>query len=260
MEGHLKICNISFSFKFFGYVGGVNQISRSKIAIDLNIIYPNYLIRSMPVFYCKQEDFEGCPYRLIDLEKPHPLCRYIELTAQLIIDREFSGISGLTSKACDWIKQDEARSETIRRIARENGLDVINNAKVGDMLFCLFGRFQGREVKLLEKPLNGSIFAKCQAPNGELFEMQPILLRRIAKGYYCGEFFVKGIENEERATISKNKANYYGFRADVEKKTDGFLLKIYGESKEQVEDFIFMVLEQNLELERFLAGPRRPIH
>ncbi len=214
----------------------------------------------MPVFYCKQEDFEGCPYRLIDLGKPHPVCNFIKLKAKLIINNEFSEIPRLISRACVWIKEDETRLETIRSISRENGLDIINYAKVDDMLFCLRGQFQGREVKLLEKPSGGSIFAKCQVPNGEVFNIQPQGLRRIAKGNYCGEFFIKGIENEEKAIFSENRANYYGFRAEVEKKNDGFFLKIFGESKEQVDDFIFMVLEQNLELMRFLAGPRRTIH
>lgn len=214
----------------------------------------------MTVFYCNQESFEGCPYRIIDLEKPFPICNYAKEQAKLIVSREFSEISRLTIRACDWIKEEEGRLETIRRIARENGLDVVNNAKIGDMLFCLRGQFQGCEVKLLEKPSDSSIFAKCQAPKGEVFNIQPLSLRRIAKGNYHREYFVKGIKNKERATFSENRANYYGFRTKIEKKHDGFVVKIFGESKEQVDDFIFMVLEQNLELMRLLAGPRRPIH
>lgn len=214
----------------------------------------------MPVFYCKQEDFEGCPYRVIDLEKGLPLCRYLELTAQLIIDREFTEIPSLTSKACDWIKEEEFRLKSVRKIVRENGLDVVENANIGDMLFCLFGRFQGREVRLLEKPSSGSIFTRCQAFNGEIFEIQPLLLRRIAKGNYCGEHFVNDTENGEKARELEFKAKYYGFRTEIERKNEGFLLKIFGDSQEQVNEFIFLVLEHDLDLLRFLTCSRESVN
>ncbi len=135
----------------------------------------------MSVFYCERENFEGCPYRIIDLSELRPICNYSELKARLVVNKDFSEIPHLTSRACDWIKQDETRLENIRKIARENAMDVVNNVKIGDMLFCLRGEFQGQEVKLLEKPLQSSIFIKCQAPNGEIIQRQPTDFRRIAK-------------------------------------------------------------------------------
>ncbi|MBY9013823.1 MAG: hypothetical protein KGD70_15730, partial [Candidatus Lokiarchaeota archaeon] len=80
-------------------------------------------------------------------------------------------------------------------------------------------------------------------------------LYRMAKGDYYGEYLVKGALSRRRALKLEFKAKHHGFRAQIEKKSDGYLLKIFGDSQKQVDDFIFMVLERKLDLERFLAGP-----
>ena len=207
----------------------------------------------MPVFYCKQEDFEGCPYRLIDLEFPHPLCRYIDLKATLIVDREFSEIPRLTSKACDWIKLEEGRAETVRRLHRERFKDFLENVQVGDTVFCRIAPFH--EVKLIDKPLDDIGYVRCEAPNGKIIKIMASHLFRMAKGDYYGEYLVKGAFSRKKTLKLEFKAKHHGFRAQIEKKSDGYLLKIFGDSQKQVDDFIFMVLEQNLELSRFLAEP-----
>ena len=212
----------------------------------------------MTVFYCNQESFEGCPYRIIDLEKPFPICNYAKEQAKLIVSREFSEIPRLTSRTCDWIKMEEGRLDALRILHRERFMDFLDNVQIGDKVYSEIGPFH--DVTLLEKPSNDSEFVRCETSEGKIIKIQAAHLGRVAKGNYSGEFFIKGIENETKALFSENRAKYNGFRTVIERKKDGFLLKVLGDSQEQVDDFIFMVLEQNLELMRFLAGPRRPIH
>lgn len=194
---------------------------------------------------CNQ-DFKNCPYRVYDMEKPKPLCDYFRLHARLIINREFSRIPSLIRKACGWVQQEERRLDFIRKIARDMGLEVLKNTQIGDTVFCK--RPPWREVKILEKPSDGSIFLKCQAPNGKIIRIQACDLRKISKGHYFGEFFIEDTENEKKAKILEYKAKYYGFRTEVERKDNGFLLRIYGDSQQEVDEFINVVLKQGFEL------------
>ena len=207
----------------------------------------------MSVFYCRQENFESCPYRFIDLEEPHPLCRYINLQATLIVNREFSKISRLTSRACDWIKMEEGRAETFRRLHRERFKDFLENVQVGDNVFCEIAPFH--DVKLIDKPSDDTEYVRCEALNGKIIKIMACHLYRMAKGDYSGEYLVKGVFSRRKTLKLEFKSKLHGFRTEIEKKSDGYLLKIFGDSQKQVDDFIFMVLEHKLDLERFLTGP-----
>ena len=207
----------------------------------------------MPVFYCRRESFEGCPYRLIDLNEPHPICDYIKLTVRLMIDKEFSKIPRLTSRACDYIKTEEGRAETVRRLHRERFKAFLEEVQVGDTVFHIIAPFH--EVKLIDKPSSASDRVRCRTPNGQIIEVRAGHLFRIDKGDYFGEYLVKGAFSRRKTLKLEFKAKRNGFRTEIEKRSDGYLLKIFGDSQEQVDDFIFMVLEQGLDLERFLADP-----
>lgn len=198
---------------------------------------------------CSQ-DFKSCPYRLFDLENHKPLCDYYRLHAQLIINREFSKIPSLIRKACEWVQKEESRLEFIREIARKKGLDVLENSQIGDNVFCQIGSYH--EVKLLEKPSGGSIFLKCQAPNGKIIQVQACNLRRISKGNFSRDHFIDGAENEKKAKELEYKAKYYGFRTKIEKTDNGYLLRLYGDSQQEVDDFITLSLEQDFDISPYI--------
>lgn len=44
------------------------------------------------------------------------------------------------------------------------------------------------------------------------------------------------------------KARYYGFRAKIERKDNGYLLKIFGDSQQEVNEVINVVLKQGFDL------------
>ena len=209
----------------------------------LKIIW--YLFYFMTDIVCDQ-DFKNCPYRIHDLEKDYPLCDYFRLHARLIINREFSKIPSLIRRACGWVLQEESRLKFIRSVAQKKTMDFLANAKVGDSVFCI--RPPWHDVRLLEKPLNDSAFVSCETPKGKIIRVQACHLYRISKGSYYGEYFIEGTENEKKAQEFEYKAEYYGFRAEIEKKDNGFLLKIYGDSQQEVDEFINVVLKQGFEL------------
>ncbi|KKL85678.1 hypothetical protein LCGC14_1952330 [marine sediment metagenome] len=198
---------------------------------------------------CNQ-DFKNCPYRLIDMENPRPLCDYYRLHARLILNREFSEIPVLVRRACKWMQNEESRLKFIREIARKKTLDFLENTQVGDTVFCGIAPFHA--VKLLEKPIDDSKFVLCEAPSGKVIKIQACHLSRISKGSYFSDYFIEGVENEKKAQELEYKARYYGFGSGIEKKDDGYLLRIYGDSQQEVDDFIVLYLEQDFDISPYI--------
>lgn len=211
----------------------------------------------MADFYCRQ-DFKDCPYRYLRLDKDLPLCNYFRLHSQLMINREFSRIPDLYNKACDWIRDDELRRKSLLKISRERVLDFLERIQVGDVIFCRKPPFH--KVRLIKKPLNEAGYAICETPNGKTMSIDVYDLNYVSKGNYSGEYLIEGIKNKKKARELEFKAQYYGLRTKLQDQENGFLLTIFGDSQENVDDFINLVLKNGLELLPLLAGPQGRIH
>jgi len=148
------------------------------------------------------------------------------------------------------VQKDEARLKFIREITKRRGLDLLKNAQIGDIVFCYVGTYH--EVKLIEKPLDGSIFVTCETPSGKVIRVQPRDLGRISKGFYFSEYYIEGIRNKKQAQEIEYKAKYNGFRAEIERKDNGYVLKIYGDSQQEVDDFINLSLEQDFDISPYI--------
>ena len=153
-------------------------------------------------------------------------------------------------KACKWVKREESRLKFIRKIVREKTLDLLEKVQVGDTIFCRIAPYH--EVILLEKPQDDSKYVSCQSPNGKTIRIHAHHLSRISTGVFTGEYFIQGVENEKRAQELKYKAGYHGFRAEIVKKNNGFILRIYGDSQQEVDDFIALSLEQDNDISPYI--------
>ncbi len=202
----------------------------------------------MTDFFCRQS-FINCPYRLWDLGRGYPICNYFNLSNQFSINREFSKIPSLVSKACKWVQKEEKRLDFIRRIAKKRGQALLERAQVGDTVYNRRGIYH--KVKLLERPSRDSIFVTCETPKGGIIRVQLCDLVRISKGSFCGEFFI-GEKSEGELKILKNKIMYHGFRVEIERKGNGNLLKIYGDSQQEIDDFITYSIEQNFDISSYI--------
>lgn len=198
---------------------------------------------------CNQ-DFKNCPYRVWDLSKDYPLCYFYRLHSRIIINREFSQLPSLVRKACEWVQKEEARLKCIRGIALKRTLRMLKKIEIGDTLFWTT---HSEDVKLLEKPNEFSqvVRIKCQKSNGIIVEIPAHLLRKVSNGNYYGDFITKGI-NEEDLQELQYKARYYGFRVETEKKDNGYLLRIYGDTQQEVDEFIILALEQDFDISPFI--------
>ncbi len=192
------------------------------------------------------EDVEKCPLRIYDLEKDILRCDFYRQNARLMSSRQFNRIPALVNKACDWIKKEEARLDSIVAVSHKRDLDFLKHAQIGETVYKI--GYPG--VKLLEKPLNLRLSrrCKCQKEDGTIFDVYVSHLYRISKGDYCGEHFIKGIEYRKIAQELKRRINYHGFRVEVEERDNGYLLKIYGDTQQEVDDFINLYIKQDREL------------
>ena len=153
----------------------------------------------------------------------------------------------MLNRACEWIQKEEKRLDFISSISYKDTLKMLKDISIGDTLFWTT---HSEDVRLFEGPTEFSQIArcKCQRLNGKVVEIPAYLLRKTSRGHYSGEFFIEGIENEKKAKILEYKARYYGFRAEIKKMNNGYLLRLYGDSQHEVDEFINTVLKHNFEL------------
>lgn len=196
----------------------------------------------MPYLYCHCPEFKDCSFRIYNLEFNIDICNFPKTTSNI----QSSRLHYLTNKACDWIKTEKGRQRSIRILHKKRNKEFLKYAQSGDIVFCSVEN--PPEVKLLERPINDSKFVSCQRLNGTIVRIQACHLYRISKGNYYGDYFIKGIENEKIAMELEFQSKYYGFRAKLVKKSDGFFLKIYGDSQQEVDDFINLFIHQKFEL------------
>lgn len=193
---------------------------------------------------------KDCLFRTLDIQLEIFTCNFYKEYWNVFFDGDSFSINSLLRRACEWIKIEEARLEFICEISRKKVSDLLENVQVGESVFCRIA--PDHEVKLLEKPLDESEFVSCEAPDGRIVKIQVHHLRRISKGDYYGEYFINGPESEKKAQGLIYKANYYGFRAQVEKKDNGCFLKIYGDSQQDVDNFINLSLEQDFDISPYV--------
>lgn len=195
---------------------------------------------------CRCPEFKNCSFRIHDLERKIPICNFVPATRGV----QASGLHYFINRACKWIKAEEGRLATIRKNARRMASEFLKNTHIGDIVYCFEGSPYDLEVKLLEKPSDSEVTSRCkvQRKSGKIFSVYVHQLRTFSKGDYTSDFFVSGLDSKERARNLQYKARCYGFRAEFEKKRNGYLLKIFGDSQQEVDEFINLIFKQNLEL------------
>ena len=193
------------------------------------------------------QDKKSCPFKTLDMQLDIFICNFHKEYWRLFNDGNSFGAKNLLNRACEWIQEEKKRQKFISKSASKQTIKMLKNIEVGDMLFWVT---RSEDVRLFESPSEFSqiVRCKCQRDNGNVIKIPAYLLRKVSKGDYYGEFFIEGTENEKKAQQFEYKAKYYGFRAEIERKDNGFLLKIYGDSQQEIDEFINVVLKQGFEL------------
>ncbi len=197
------------------------------------------------------QDKENCPFKILDIQLDIYLCGFYDNYWREFNAGNTFGVKSLLNRSCEWIIKEEARLDFISKFARKETIKMLKSIDIGDILFWTT---HSEEVKLFENPTEFSQIArcKCQRYNGKIVEIPAYLLCKISKGTYFGEFFIEGTESERKLEYLVYKVRYHGFRVVVEGKDNGFLLKIYGDSQQEVDDFINLFLEQNFDISSYI--------
>jgi len=184
---------------------------------------------------------KNCSFKILDFQ--------IDLFVCSFYDKKWDKFT--LRRACEWVQKENSRLEFIRKNSRKRAIKMLKEINVGDKLFWIS---RSKELLLLEKPIefNHTTRVKCQKSDNKIVVVPAYDLGQISKGNYYGDYFIEGEENKNRAQELENIAKYYGFRAEFTKIDKGFLLKIYGDSQQEVDDFITLSLEQDFDISQYL--------
>ena len=198
-------------------------------------------------FVCKHRDYLPCEYHHLDGDVHR--CSYDRLwVLAALINQDEELADGLTEQACPPNKEEDALRKQRIKIHQENARNIMENAHVGDTVFCLLELLD--ESILVEKPKSEGEHAFYQNKDGQIRSCLPGALIRISKGNFMGEYFYKSegkhireySDSEFNCLMVKRMALQAGFRVEIhEAKTDagsGHTVKIYGDSQQEVDDFM----------------------
>ncbi len=199
---------------------------------------------------CRQNN-KNCRFKVLDLQLDIYICNFMKEYWQEFNSGNKFGAKNLLSRACEWIQWEERRLKMLSRSASKETIKMLETLEIGDTLFWTR---QLKEVKLLEKPTEFTqiVRVKCESSNGRIVEVPAYSLRKISKGSFYSEYFLNDTHNENRLKEIEHKARLNGFRAEVELKRNGYLIKIYGDSQQEVDEFVNLCLKQDFDISRFI--------
>jgi len=112
--------------------------------------------------------------------------------------------------------------------------DVIFLEKPDKKFFCFYHE---RKLKGFDyTPFVGSI--RYQTFQGEIKEAPIICIVKISEGNISSSYQIKGKNNANEAEFYEHLARGVGFRVKREKIRGGYILKFFGDSKEELDDFV----------------------
>lgn len=190
-------------------------------------------------FVCNHKKYLPCQFGYFDGEVHR--CSYHRLWVLAAwINDDKKCASALTNKACLPIKEENNLKKYLIQLNKKNAEDILNNAKIDDVIFCSVDYGGDGEVVLLEKPHTVSGHCLYRNKKGEVKSCQVGHCRTISKGGYMSECHTKGKDSEVEAMMIRWKAIQAGFRVEIQKVKSGYLLKIFGDSQREVDDFMTM--------------------
>ena len=199
----------------------------------------------MADFECRDLD-KDCPYRIIDISKNIAICNFYKIYWKTYNNNPIDA-SNLTKKACDGIRQYELYQEFLSETSAKRTLKMLKNVKIGDALFWLP---RSEDVILIENPSKLSTITKCicQRYNKEIVKIYASFLIQISKGSYYQDYYIYGADKTREVRILELTARKAGFRVESKTQENGFKLRFYGDSQEEVDDVVNLTVRNDFVL------------
>ncbi len=174
----------------------------------------------------------SCPCRVIDLDNNTIYCNFIFKFGTFLIDKHDDKVKHFLQKICpeqrNSVLEHDFRAEILQNFAK----NFLSEAKIGDKVYCTA---EPHSVLLIEKP--DTIYGDCkyQTIDNKLKKAPAFCFNVISDGNYYSECEFK---NKNNADHFKYLARRNGYRAEIIMIENSYLLKIYGDTQEEVDDFV----------------------
>lgn len=178
------------------------------------------------------DSMQNCPCRVY--YKKFPLCNFPSMYALGLIAKDGEA-DRLVNKICKFRRNEVLQWQFTARFGIKEFKESLSNRVVGDKVYCTRER---SDVILIEKDVPPNGWIKYRTVKGEEKVQHPIYFRTISKGNKCAKLRIEGKDFRSKAEIIELKARELGFRVEVAEFKDGYLFKIYGDSQDEVDDFV----------------------
>ncbi len=156
------------------------------------------------------------------------------------VNQDKETAKSLLSQACPPIQEEMKYSKFLSKLHKQLALDLIKNAEIGDLIFCFIETAGSGVVTLLEKPESDMGHCTYRNQRGEEKSCQVGHCRTLAKGDHFAEHHLEGHNSKIESMMIERIALQSGFRVDIQKTDSGHTVKIFGDTQQDVDDFMTM--------------------
>ena len=138
----------------------------------------------------------------------------------------------LLKKVCPEVRNEVMHHDYRAKKLREQEKAFLEKVKPVDIVFCTANI---HNVVFLEYPSHKWDYCKYKYIKGEIRETPAFCCHIISKGTKYAEYKTK---HEYKADLYDLTAREYGFRVEKEKVKEEYILKIFGDTQDEVDQFV----------------------
>jgi len=177
-------------------------------------------------------DKHNCPCRAIELDKGISFCNFVEAFAKILVLNNDRTTNLFLNRVCGDMRDEVLHHEFKAAQLQKKANKFLNQVKIGDLIYSIR---QDQDVIFLEYPTHKYGDCKYRTFDGIIKKDAPFLFSIISKG---DKFSVYKTKDKKKAYFYELEARECGFRVEGQEKGDNYVLKIYGDTQEEVDSFI----------------------
>ena len=175
------------------------------------------------------EKLKTCPFR--ELHNNAYFCSFGNFLLDFYLEGRYQkDINHYLVGVCSNIRREMLEDKRDCEVPKERKDKILNFAKIDDVVFCIP---ECDDVTLLEKSVGISKMCCYRNSSGIEHLVHPQYLNIISKGNNFATLITR--QSDE---ILEFRARKFGFRVEKERSKDKIIYKFFGDSQQEVDDFI----------------------
>lgn len=200
--------------------------------------------------YCKENNVHLCCYPIHPcpckiLHEDSLFCNFGNMYAELTFHQEDRKSKILLNTICHTIKNEMLYHEFVAEDTLKSERKFLKQSKIGQKVYCTT---ECNNVILLQKPIEVGRKCKYKTSKGKIDEQWTFCFRTISGGGNLSKYEVKGKDYKKKAKYLEILARSNGFHTDTRELENSFLLKIFGDFQEEIDDFITLCCDNDFVL------------